>query len=159
MTDQRDDDLMRERFRHLRAQEAGRAPDFRAMMDRAQAEAEGSPGLLVSDGGEGGERTIRPLRRRRALWVGGWASTALAAAVAGLLLVSRGSEDAEFERLVASYSRDAAAGAWHSPTSGLLAVPGIELIRSVPSVGRFLGGAALDLSATTPRSDGTESRL
>jgi len=158
VTDQRDDDLIRERFQSLAAEEAGRAPDFRAMMDQVRLEAEVFPGLRVS-GGEVTEQAVRPGRRRRLAWVGGWASTALAAAVAGLLLTGRGSGDAEFERLVSSYASDAAAGAWHSPTSRLLAVPGIELIRSVPSVRSFLGGAALDLPANTPPSDGTESRL
>ena len=158
MTERRDDDLMRQRFQRLRAEDGGRAPDFRAMMDQVHLLAEGSRRLRES-GEEAVEQKVRPIRRRRLVWASGWASTALAAAVAGLLLMGRGSEDAEFERLVSSYSIDAATGAWQSPTSRLLAVPGIELIRSVPSVGHFIGGTGLDLPTNTPPSNGTESRL
>jgi hypothetical protein len=79
------------------------------------------------------------VRTRRWVLVGAWGSAALAATVAGLLLVERGpSPDEEFARLVASYSTGAAAGLWRSPTSGLLAVPGMELTRSVPSIGLTL---------------------
>jgi hypothetical protein len=153
-----DDDLMRERFLSLKAEDEARAPDFQAMMEQLRLGAGEADRLRVS-GQEVVDQAVRPSRRRRLLWASGWASTALAAAVAGLLLMGLESEDAEFERLVSSYSSDAAAGAWRSPTSRLLAVPGIELIRSVPSVGRSLGGAALDPSTNIPPSDGTESLL
>jgi hypothetical protein len=65
-----------------------------------------------------------------------WASAAVAAALAGVLLFDRGpSEDEQFAELVAAYTADVSAGAWRSPTSGLLQVPGMELVRGVPSIG------------------------
>ncbi|MGD8600465.1 MAG: hypothetical protein PVF19_03795, partial [Gemmatimonadota bacterium] len=46
----------------------------------------------------------------------------------------------DFERLVAAYTSETAAGAWSSPTSSLLDVPGMDLMRSVPSIGEPLRG-------------------
>jgi len=135
MSESRIDRDLKERFQELRAGAArpGRLPEFGAVMARAGAAAASRPALeLVADG---------PVRPRRWVLVGAWGSAALAAAVAGLLLVERGpSADEEFARLVASYSTETAAGLWRSPTSGLLAVPGIELTRSVPSIGFTVPG-------------------
>ena len=145
MSEQRGDDGLRDRFQELRAEteQSGGAPEFGALMARAAAR----PALEVIEGG-------LTWSRRRVVRVGGWASAALAATVAGLLLTSRGpSEDDEFARLVAAYAADASAGVWQSPTSGLLEVPGIDLVRSLPSIGTSVRG--LDPSArpepeTTP---------
>ncbi|HET9948445.1 MAG TPA: hypothetical protein VFQ22_05965 [Longimicrobiales bacterium] len=129
---------LRQRFAELReeTERSGRVPDARAMLARAAAEADARPDLRVAAGSAAG-RT----RRRRLVRTGAWASAALAAAVAGLLLVRRGpSGDEEFARLVQAYAADASAGAWRSPTSRLLDVPGMELMRSVPSIGRPLPG-------------------
>jgi hypothetical protein len=120
-------DALRDEFHRLRArtEEPGSVPDFGAMMARAKADAVRAPS------------SIAPRRRpRRALVLGGWATAALAAAFAGLLLVDRaGSDDEAFERLVASYATDVAGGAWASPTAALLDVPGRSLTRSMPAVG------------------------
>jgi hypothetical protein len=148
------DDGLRDAFRRLRAETEGatRVPDFRAVLARAQATAVARPALEVVEGG--GWRS-----RRRLVRMGGWATAALAASLAGLLLLERGpSGDDEFARLVASYSTAASGGAWQSPTSGLLAVPGMELTRSVPSIGAPLPGLDFEpppdqVPATDPRVD------
>lgn len=139
MSEQPVDDGLRDRFQELRADTArSGAPQFGALVARARADAAARPALEVVRGSAWtGRRVVR---------VGGWASAALAATVAGLLLTNGGpSDDEEFARLVASYSADASAGAWQSPTSGLLEVPGIELVRSLPSIGTSVRG--LDPSA------------
>ena len=125
-----EEQALRDDFAALREQaEASGVPDFGEMIARARAEAERSPTLVVEPGGV------------RRTWLGrtAWVSMAAAAAVAGLMMVRSGPDaaDAEFERLVASYSADAALGAWSSPTDGLLRTPGIDLgalpsVRSVP---------------------------
>jgi len=160
LSNSQDDDLVRERFRDLRTDiqgTSGRAPDFRAMMERAEQEAATLPSLRVESGG-----ASPPLssRRRRMFWTGGWASALAAAALAGLLLTSGGEDqDAEFDRLVASFATDASAGAWRSPTSGLLDVPGIELTRSVPSIGGAVRGLDPASLADPPAPQGREDRL
>jgi len=122
------DEDLRARFGELRAQADRRAPSFGTIMERAAAEARAQPTLQVVRGGW--------ISRRRVVRVGAWASAAVAAALAGVLLVDRGpSEDEQFAELVASYTADLSAGAWRSPTSGLLQVPGMELVRGVPSIG------------------------
>jgi hypothetical protein len=151
MNEHRVDDGLRDRFQELRAEatRAGDTPEFGALMARAQAEATARPNLGVVDGGA-------PWSRRRIVRVGGWASAALAATVAGLLMTNLGpSDDEEFARLVAAYSADASAGAWKSPTSSLLEVPGIELVRSLPSIGMSARG--LDPS-TRPEPETTGPR-
>ena len=125
------DDPLRERFQRLRADTESRAaPAFRAMLERAKDAA-----ATVS----APERRVPA--RRPWLRTAGWASAALAAAVAGLLLTrGRPDPDAEFERLVTAFASDASAGAWRSPTDRLLDVPGRDLMRSLPSVGSALAG-------------------
>lgn len=135
MTERHRDERVREAFAALRAETGahGRVPAFDAMLERARADAAALPRLEVE---AGGASDARSRRRSRTLRVGGWASLAVAATVAGLLLTDgRSDDDADFEALVAAYSADASAGAWRSPTSGLLDVPGMELVRTVPSVG------------------------
>jgi hypothetical protein len=127
---QGDQDL-RGRFDELRAETA--SPSFAAVLERAAADAREQPALGVVLGAGTGTRG-------RILKVGAWGSAAIAATVAGLLLfdgsaTSTANADEEFADLIASYSADMSSGAWRSPTSALLEVPGIELIRSVPSIG------------------------
>jgi hypothetical protein len=123
------DEDLRARFDELRAEM--RTPSFASVLERAAAEAREQPALDVVHGGLGA--------RRRVLKVGVWASAAIAATLAGLLLFDRGaapgSADEQFAQLVAAYAQDMSAGAWRSPTSGLLDVPGMELVRGVPSLG------------------------
>jgi hypothetical protein len=125
---QSDADL-RARFGELRARTRG--PEFAAVLGRASEEARAQPALTVSSG--------RP-SRRRVIAAGAWASAAIAATVAGILLFDFSSlmgpsADEEFAELVAAYSANVAGGAWSSPTSGLLNVPGMELVRGMPSIG------------------------
>jgi len=138
-----DDKDLKGAFRALREHDraAGRAPDFGAMLAEAERRADARPPLEVVAGGG---------HRRRLFWLGGWASAAVAAGVAALLLLGRGpSGDDDFARLVAAYTTEAAAGEWSSPTAGLLDVPGMDLMRSMPSIGSPLRG--LDPSSLPPR--------
>ncbi len=132
--DEHIDEALKQRFHGLRAmtEQPGRLPEFGAMLARTETLSAERPSLEVVAGGAA---------RARPRWVvvGAWGSAALAATVASLLLVERGpSADEEFERLVASYATDVAASAWRSPTSGLLDVPGMQLVRSVPTIGTGL---------------------
>jgi hypothetical protein len=142
MTGERNDEIvgdspveraLKDDFGALRASvEASAVPDFTAMIEHARAEAASTPALTVSSG-EGVSRSGIVPRS----WIGraGWASMAAAAAIASLMFVTAQPDgaDAEFERLVASYSADAGLGAWSSPTDALLRTPGIDL-GAVPSV-------------------------
>lgn len=126
------DDDLRARFVDLRAEAVRGAPSFASVLERASAEARDQPALGIVRGGG-------PGTRRRVVRVGAWASLAVAATVAGLLLLDGGSltgpsEDDQFAALVAAYS-DLSVGAFRSPTSSLLDVPGMELVRGVPSLG------------------------
>jgi hypothetical protein len=124
----RGDGDLRARFGELRADAERRAPSFRAVMERAADQARAQPTLAVVSGGS--------TSRRRVLKIGAWVSAAVAAALAGVLLMDRGpSEDEQFVELVAAYTADVSGGAWRSPTSGLLQVPGMDLVRAVPSIG------------------------
>jgi hypothetical protein len=134
-----DDDGLRERFQELRDEAAQpvRVPDFGAMLDQARADGAARPSFEVVDGGAS---VLGAGTHRRFLRAGAWASAALAATLAGLLLTDRRPSDDDFAELVAAYATDASGGAWRSPTSGLLAVPGMELTRSVPSIGAPVRG-------------------
>lgn len=151
MNERREDDVLRERFRELRAEASApaRVPDFDAMVARARAQADARAGLAVVDGGAPQAASAsRP--RLRFFRAGAWASVAVAATVAVLLMTDRRPDDeAAFEQLVAAYSADISAGGLRSPTSGLLQVPGMDLTRSVPSIGSPLHG--LDPSTLPPR--------
>lgn len=127
------DDQLRALFTELREEVVRSTPSFGSVLERAAAEAREQPALGVIRG-------AGTASRRRVLEVGAWASAAIAATVAGLLLfdsdrISPPSEDDQFAELVAAYSQDMSAGAWRSPTSSLLDVPGMELVRGVPSLG------------------------
>jgi len=138
-----DDRDLKGAFGALRERErgAGRVPDFGVMMAEARRQAGAGPRLEVVAGGG---------HRRRLFWLGGWASAAVAAGVAALLLLGRSpSGDDEFARLVAAYATETATGEWISPTAGLLDVPGMDLMRSLPSIGSPLRG--LDPSSLPPR--------
>lgn len=176
MTKRPDDDLIKERFDQLRqdVERGGGVPDFRAMMDRARQEAADAPSLQVigpdapaAPSGPGHD-ALRPARhanhrgatRRRALLLGGWASVAMAAAVAALLLTGgEDSGDEEFDALVAAFATDATTGAWRSPTSRLLDVPGVELLGSVPSIGGSLRGLDPARQPAVQGSGGGQDRL
>ena len=130
---QRDDDRLRETFQALRSEteEARRVPEFSGMLDEARRRAEARPVLQVVAGGQRGRRLMR---------AGAWASAVLAASVVGLILIDRPpSGDEDFERLVAAYVTGPRA-TWGSPTSGLLEVPGIDFMRSLPSIGAPIWG-------------------
>jgi ferric-dicitrate binding protein FerR (iron transport regulator) len=149
--DEQLDDRLREEFGRLRSETEGsaRVPDFRAMLEQAKVDA-ATPDLQLVQGGQSDATE----RRRRVVRIGGWASAALAAAIAGVLLMGGPSDaDQEFERLVAAYSADVSSGAWQSPTSGLLNVPGMNLTRSVPSLGGAIRGLDPDQLPNGPDSE------
>ena len=134
-----DDDRLREDFRRLRSETEGSASvhDFRAMLEKARTGGVAPPELRVLQGGQSDVGA----RRRRVVRIGGWASAAVAAAIGGILLMGSPSDaDREFDRLVAAYSTELSSGAWQSPTSGLLNVPGMDLTRSVPSFSTAIWG-------------------
>ena len=134
-----EDERLKEDFGQLRAETEGsaRVPDFRTMLEKAKADTAARPDLLVIQGGQ----SDSGVWRRRVVQIGGWASATVAAAVAGVLLMGGPSAaDREFELLVASYTADLSSGAWRSPTSALLNVPGMNLTRSVPSFGTTIPG-------------------
>jgi len=145
---------MRDDFLGLRThvERAGAIPEFEAMMVRAHHEAEGRPALELADGGAGASDSERGARRRLTR-VGGWMSLAAAAAAAGLLFVGppTSDADAEFQNLVVAFSTDGASGAWRSPTSSLLNLPGLDL-GAVPSVSEFMprGDALRSVDGTGP---------
>jgi hypothetical protein len=121
-----DDDLdraLRERFQALRAEDARRAPDFADLLARAQA-----PEAIPIARPRRGRPPARALRWTLA------AGALAAAAIAGILAVPRDAHD-DFETLVRTFSSQVGSGLWRSPTDGLLEVPGIELVRSVPAIG------------------------
>lgn len=152
MTDNHDERL-RDDFKGLRAdvESSGRVPDFASMLEKAKADAASGPDLQVLPGEGRGTR-------RRLYWAGGWASAALAATLAGLLLVGRGpSPDEEFELLVAAYTADVASGALRSPTAGLLDVPGMNLTRSLPSIGTMIRGLDPTQLPNAPETEGRDS--
>ena len=164
MTHRQDDDRLREEFGQLRSETEGsaRVPDFRAMLEKAKVDAVAAPELVagpelqVTQGGRSGAGE----RRRRVVRIGGWASVAIAAAFAGVLLVGDGSDaDREFERLVAAYAADASSGAWRSPTSGLLNVTGMDLTRSVPSLGTTIRGLDPNQPTNVPDPENEETDL
>ena len=77
----------------------------------------------------------------------------LAAAAAAVLIFvqASGTSDSEFVKIVEAYSADPASGAWTSPTEGLLALPGKDILSTVPSIGTssWLSGTGSD----SPRNE------
>lgn len=172
MTRRKEDDLIRQDFERLRSETeaSGRVPEFGVVMARAKADAAASLDLpvvvpdlpvVVPDlrvvAGDPTPSAPQP-SSRRVLRIGGWASAALAAGVAAILLVPGGSDaDDEFDRLVSAYASDAAAGAWTSPTATLLDVPGMHLTRSVPSLGGAVRGLDPAGRPSGPDREGRDS--
>ncbi len=126
MTDDHLEDALRGRFQRLKSEESGTAPDFAVMYARAEAEA----GSLDA----GGSPILPFARPRRPLTALTLAAGTLAAAVlAGILLLQPDTQDREFEALVTAFALESAG--WRTPTDELLRVPGMEMLRSVPTVG------------------------
>ncbi|MBT8398148.1 MAG: hypothetical protein HKO65_15445 [Gemmatimonadetes bacterium] len=122
----RDDHQLRSQFDDLRRRERGRVPDFGTMVARAREDAARS-GLDAYPLSQG----VRRLPRRLA-W--GGSLVAAAAATVLLLILPPDTSDSEFVHVVQGFSADPAAGAWKSPTDGLLELPGSEILSTVPSI-------------------------
>lgn len=154
MTPRDEDDLIREQMQRLRAGIRGSAPGFQAMMERARAQAGREPDLRVIPAA--GELDATARRRRRMARTWGLATAAVAAAVAAIVLFDHGADrEREFERLVTAFGSGSVV--WQSPTSGLLDVPGMDLIRSVPDVGGSLRDIDPNQIPEIPDSEGRDS--
>jgi hypothetical protein len=152
-----DNDRIREEFRVLRAdtERPRGVPDFQALMARAKVDSSTRPVVEVVEGGTG-RHDVGADPRHSLVRIGGWVSLAAAAAAAGLLFFNPflTNEDAEFESLVTAFASDAATGAWQSPTSTLLEIPGLDL-GTVPSIGGSIRGVE---PAGSPIPVGPEGR-
>ena len=135
MTETNEERELRARFTRMREDDRARvpAPAFDRMIERARPVDVGTV-----------------TRIRHLVRVAGWATVAAAATVAAVLMADRTRSDVEFDRLVVGYSNEVATGLWDSPTSGLMRVPGYDLLGSVPALGP---GALPDLSID-PGDDG-----
>ena len=107
--DHDDDRELRERFRALRQEDAARTPSFQTTLVAARD-----------------RRTAAPTPRRRVLGLA--VATAVAAGVVLMLLVGRHGRP--------GIAVDLATARWEAPTDFLLRVPGNELLRTVPQLGR-----------------------
>ena len=129
---------LRELFQELRQEDRAQAPDFAEMLGRVRDEITGSRSSsdvlkLPSQTQPLRERVAEPRMLRRLAWAG---SVLVAACATALLLIQLpDNPDAEFERVVQSFSSDPATGAWRSPTDGLLDLPGGEILSTIPSIG------------------------
>jgi hypothetical protein len=123
MSDRQQDADLRALFAAQRRVDAGEAPSFAETLARARSKAADAGPAVTS----------RRFRLRRFVYVSGLAA---AAAIAGLMVWPRSpSPNDAFERAVRAFENDPALGAWRSPTDGLLDVPGLQLMTTVPSVG------------------------
>jgi len=127
----REDRDLRRLFQNLQDQDRHHVPDFQAMMARVREEAAAS-GAEIPETQNGIRRLPRRIPRKLA-----WGGSLLAAAAAAFLLLVQtgGTSDSEFVQVVQSFTSDPAAGAWKSPTDGLLDLPGSEILSTVPSIG------------------------
>jgi hypothetical protein len=113
MTEHNDHDLG-ERFHALRREDADTAPTFHATLAAARA------------------RATAPRLGRRALGLSAAAVAAAAVGVAGVALL--------LARPDRQITVDLATVRWEAPTDFLLHVPGDELLRTVPELGRVTLG-------------------
>ncbi|MEZ4416000.1 MAG: hypothetical protein R3E10_09595 [Gemmatimonadota bacterium] len=142
MSDPRLDGELKEGFQRLRSEDRAAAPDFARMMAEVRAQVEEGTWketLQDSSVSVGGSRH-RAGPRSGWLWAGG--SLAAAAAAAALLLLSpQARADREFEQTVRAFTT--ATAGWRTPTDELLDMPGIQIMKTVPSIGgwNWPGGA------------------
>lgn len=144
MTKSDEDRRLAEAFDALRRRDRTAAPDPEAMLAAARAELEPArtaaadispPGASVSAPGDFSPPGASGTGPAGAGVGRGWLLVAAAAALAGLLLVGPDRGERSFVAAVESYSLHARSGALSGPTDRLLAVPGSELLGSVPSLG------------------------
>ncbi|MGD2070767.1 MAG: hypothetical protein PVI57_18990 [Gemmatimonadota bacterium] len=142
MDDPRFERALRERFARLRGEEEARAPDFETVFGEARRRVE-------AGGGREPAEVVFARRPRR------WYRAAVTLAAAALAAVYLGAPDPEerFEALVASYSDQLAGGRWRTPTDGLLDVPGMDLLVTVPSIEGLRPGMG---DVNVPREGGEE---
>ena len=134
------DELLQQRFESQKRHDARHAPAFDAMLLRARQDA----AALVPDAAHiralSAPSHRRAARRRHVLWAG---PLAIAAGLGAIYLLpvrtAESAADREFDRLVTEWTRTAAATS-HVPTDGLLSVPGVELLGTMPLLGGGVGG-------------------
>ena len=128
------------RFSALKETQEPAVPDFRKMMARVEADA-AKEGLPLKP-------NVSPRRGipRRLAWGGSLLAAAAAAAI--MLFQPDHTSDSEFVQVVQTFSSNPAAGAWKSPTDGLLKLPGSDILSTVPSIGRSPWPTGM---GTTPR--------
>jgi hypothetical protein len=115
------------RFEALKATEEPAVPDFHGMMDRVKAQAADAVAAVDA-------REARvPRIPRRLAWGGSLLAAAAAAAI--MLFQPDHTSDSKFVHVVQTFSSNPAAGAWKSPTDGLLNLPGNDILSTVPSIG------------------------
>jgi hypothetical protein len=131
MGDERESDhILRRRFAALRASDARESPDFKGLFAQAQSQAKGPvppvrASLLASPG--------RRDWRRIVLYATGPMLTA--AGLGAVWFNASRRAEREFTEAVSQWS-ETSAKVLHSPTDGLLVLPGDEYLRTVPAVGR-----------------------
>jgi hypothetical protein len=126
------DDELRARFDALRAEERERAPDFRAMRERAAT-----------------AQVQTPRRYPALLWLAAAAVVVLAAG-----LVIRGARTTQPMRLASDSSAPAVAPGstrWTSPTAGFLITPGMDVLKAPSLHSSILDGIAS--ASVVPKGD------
>ncbi len=129
------EDSLRTTFQTLRSEDRQRTPDVLGMLEKARLEAKASTESIPVAAEVVAARHRLSFRETWPLAAG----VLFAAAFAGLMFVGQGEVD-EFDAVVMAYSQTRSTGLWSSPTAGLLEVPGMEMIRSMPELGGSLDG-------------------
>jgi hypothetical protein len=129
------EDALQRQFDALRREDVRQTPPFAAMFARAQATADDVSGQAIETvhrASAGSNRSsARPWSPGRIL---AWSAPFLAAAgLAIVLLQAESAADREFDQLVTEWTRTSAITR-HSPTDGLLALPGSEYLRGMPTI-------------------------
>ena len=152
------DDVLKERFAELRAEEARQAPAFQDMLARARAAGESpaetpstdsdiAPDIVSLEAAARERSTSGP---RRWFWVAG---PLIAAGLAAVLLLGPNQEDAEFEALVTAFAQSTSD--WNAPTDDLLRVPGMDLLNTMPTIDVRIGSPPDGAVLPPPRDETT----
>jgi hypothetical protein len=135
MVDDEHDETLAARFASLRARDAREAPAFAPMFARA---------TQIASAGEMGTPAVpsRVAPHRRSRWTVLWAAGPLltASGLGAVWLNARQRAEREFDQTVTAWTR-ASESTRRSSTDALLALPGDEYLKTVPSVGRDAGTA------------------
>ncbi len=134
MSDHGVDEMLTKEFARLRDDDARRTPAFGDVLARARLTVSAtapSPALVAP------VVALVPFWRRTRIWAIA-APMALAAGLAAIWLQPGRAADREFETVVSEWSR-ISERSLHSPTDGLLALPGAQYLRPMPAFGSGTG--------------------